>query len=96
VPALPDLLVWANEPPARQGELRNNDQRRENVDNKMGLGASARPGGDLLLLDDFIGSGATLREAGRALRKQARLTGAIVPLTLARVRWKLGAPGRVR
>ena len=96
VPALPDLLVWADEPPARQGELRNNDQRRDNVDGKMGLGSSARPQGDVLVIDDFIGSGATLREAGRVLRKQARVTAAIVPLTLARVRWKLGAPGRVR
>ena len=95
VPALPELLVWAEEPAARQDELRNNDQRRDNVDGKMGLGASERPRGDILLLDDFIGSGATLREAGRVLRK-AKHTGAIVPLTLARVRWKLGAPGRVR
>jgi ATP-dependent DNA helicase RecQ len=60
----------------------------------MTLGA-ALAGGDLLVLDDFIGSGATLREAGRVLRK-AKFPGAIVPLTLARVRWKLGAAGRVR
>ncbi len=93
VPALPDLLVWTKEPNARQAELRNNDQRRANVDGKMGLGAGVR-GGDLLVLDDFIGSGATLREAGRALR-QARWTGAVVPLTLGRVRWQLGSPGRV-
>jgi ATP-dependent DNA helicase RecQ len=96
VPALPDLLVWSKEPRARQAELRNNDQRRDNIDGRMALGASDRPSGDLLLLDDFIGSGATLREAGRVLRNQARLHGAIVPLTLARVRWKLGSPGRVR
>lgn len=95
VPALPDLLVWKKEPRARQAELRNNDQRRENVDGRMGLGSAARPAGDVLLLDDFVGSGATLREAGRVLRKDAKLTGAIVPLTLARVRWKLGAAGRV-
>jgi ATP-dependent DNA helicase RecQ len=92
VPALPDALVWANEPRARQAELRNNDQRRENVDGRMTLGASRLPAGDLLVLDDFIGSGATLREAGRVLRK-AKFPGAIVPLTLARVRWKL-ADGR--
>jgi ATP-dependent DNA helicase RecQ len=96
LPALPDLLVWADEPPARQGELRNNDQRRENVDGKMTLGPGARPRGNLLILDDFIGSGATLREAARVLRKQAKLSAAIVPLTLARVRWKLGSAGRVR
>ena len=96
VPALPDLLAWASEPPARQAELRNNDQRRGNVDGKLTLGTSARIPGDLLLLDDFVGSGATLKEAGRVLRKQARFAGAIVPLTLARVRWKLGAAGRIR
>jgi ATP-dependent DNA helicase RecQ len=96
VPALPDLLAWADEPAARQGELRNNDQRRDNVDGKMTLGGLARPRGALLVLDDFIGSGATLREAGRVLRKQGRMSAPIVPLTLARVRWKLGAAGRVR
>jgi ATP-dependent DNA helicase RecQ len=94
VPALPDLLVWREEPAARQGELRNNDQRRENVDNTMRLGAGSVRG-DLLLLDDFVGSGATLKEAARVLRKEAKLKRAIVPLTLARVRWKLGAAGRV-
>ena len=62
----------------------------------MTLGAGERPRGGVLLLDDFIGSGATLREAARVLRKQGKLTAAIVPLTLARVRWKLGAAGRVR
>jgi ATP-dependent DNA helicase RecQ len=94
VPALPDLLAWREPPPARQGELRNNDQRRGNVDGRMTAGPAPR--GDLLVLDDYIGSGATLREAGRALRKQARLAGAVVPLTLARVRWRLGAAGRAR
>jgi hypothetical protein len=29
------------------------------------------------------------------LRKDAKLKAAIVPLTLARVRWKLGSAGRV-
>lgn len=96
VPGLPDLLVWSSEPAARQGELRNNDQRRENVDGKMTLGTAAKPRGDVVLLDDFIGSGATLREAGRVLRRQLKGIGAVVPLTLARVRWKLGAAGRAR
>lgn len=96
VPALPDLFVWSTEPPARQGELRNNDQRRDNVDGKLSLGTSRPPRGDILIIDDFTGSGATLREAARALRKQAKFAGAIVPLTLARVRWKLGSAGRAR
>lgn len=95
-PALPGLLAWREDPSARQDELRNNDQRRGNVDGRMTVGGPAPRGGDLLVLDDFIGSGATLREAGRALRKQAKFTGAIVPLTLARVRWRLGSAGRAR
>jgi hypothetical protein len=79
VPAYPDLLVWADLPPSRQGELRNNDQRRDNVDGKMTLGEGARPRGGLLILDDFIGSGATLREAARVLRKGAVLGIDLVP-----------------
>jgi ATP-dependent DNA helicase RecQ len=94
VPALPELLVWREEPRARQSELRNNDQRRENVENTMKLG-SGSVRGEVLLLDDFVGSGATLKEAARVLRKDAKLKAAIVPLTLARVRWKLGSAGRV-
>lgn len=96
VPALPDLLVWREEPPARQTELRNNDQRRENVDGRMKLGEARRPAGALLLLDDFIGSGATLKEAARVLRREAKLTAKVVPLTLAKIRWKLGQTGRIR
>jgi hypothetical protein len=57
----------------------------------MILGGSSRPpAGDLLLLDDYIGSGATLKEAGRVLRKEAEHKGALVPLTIARIRWRLG------
>jgi ATP-dependent DNA helicase RecQ len=95
VPALTDALVWKEAPRARQGELRNNDQRRQNVEGHMGLGGSRVPSGDVLLVDDYIGSGATLREAGRVLRQQAKLSGRIVPLTIARVRWRLGAAGMI-
>ncbi|MCY0989136.1 RecQ family ATP-dependent DNA helicase [Nannocystis sp. ILAH1] len=94
VPALPELVVWREEPRARQSELRNNDQRRENVENTMKLG-SGSVRGEVLLLDDFVGSGATIKEAARVLRKDAKLKSAIVPLTLARVRWKLGSAGRI-
>jgi ATP-dependent DNA helicase RecQ len=94
VPADAGLLVWGEEPPVRQGELWNNDQRRKNVDGRMRLGPSTTPpDGDLLLLDDYIGSGATLKEVCRVLRKQARHRGALVPLTVARVRFRLGARG---
>ena len=60
----------------------------------MILGRSPTPPeGDMLLLDDYVGSGATLKEACRVLRKEARHRGAIVPLTVARVRFRLGARG---
>ena len=91
VPALTDTLTWRDPPTDTQDALANNDQRRHNVDNKLAL-TRPLPAGDLLVLDDIIGSGATLREAGRALGKQARRGGALVPLTLARVRRRLGAP----
>ena len=94
IPLASDLLMYAEEPPSRQGELRNNDQRRENVRGCFAVGAPASPG-PLLLVDDYIGSGATLKEAVRTLRKVGGFEGEIVPLTAARVRWKLGAPGMI-
>ena len=101
VRAFPDLLAWRELPPARQGELLNNDQRRHNVQGKMGLtGPLIRPGAPpptkgILLLDDYVGSGATLKEAVRILRKEGRFTADIVPLTIARIRWRLGARGMI-
>jgi len=93
VPALPGALRWAEAPAALQAALANNDQRRQNVHERMVLGPGAKlPAGDLLLVDDLIGSGATLREAARALHKGARPQGALVPLVLAKVRRRLGAP----
>ncbi len=95
VPFLSDLLVWTRVPEKRQGELLNNDQRRANVKGKMGVGGSRLPRdvGALLLLDDYVGSVNSMKEAVRALRKQGGFKGDIVPLTIARVRWKLGASG---
>ena len=49
----------------------------------------------ILLLDDYTGSGATLKEAVRALRKEAGFKGSIVPLAIAKVRWRIGAPGMI-
>jgi ATP-dependent DNA helicase RecQ len=86
-------LSWSKSPEARQGTLLNNDQRRANVAGCMHAGGDP-PSGDVLLLDDYTGSGATLREAARAL-KAAGHTGRKVPLTVARVRWRLGRPGIV-
>jgi ATP-dependent DNA helicase RecQ len=94
VPVYGDLLMWDPVPAARQGELLNNDQRRQNVSGKLRL-AGELPvfdPGALLLVDDYIGSGATLREAVSALRHRG-LRNDLVPLTIARVRWRLGARG---
>mgnify|MGYP006282622237 CR=1 FL=1 len=94
---LSDCLVWKEMPEYRQGELLNNDQRRANVDGKM----SYRPEvaraieGDVLLLDDYVGSHATLKEAARVIHKQYGNPNALVPLAIARVQWKLGSPGIV-
>ena len=90
-----DLLEWREAPSARQGELVNNDQRRANVKGKMTARITAVPPGTLLVIDDYIGSGATLAEAVRTLRKESGLTEDLVPLTIAKVRWKLGARGMI-
>jgi len=90
-----DVLDYASQPPARQGELRNNDQRRENIKNRMCATAVELPPGDLLLIDDYVGSGATLKEAGRVLRSELDFKGSIVPFVIARIRWKLGKSGMI-
>ncbi len=98
VPLL-ELVAYRSDesPAARQGTLANNDQRRENVKGGFVLGPDARrvPRGALLLVDDYIGSASTLREVGTLLRKAGKLDQMIVPLMIARVRWKLGAPGMI-
>ncbi len=97
----PQLLSWRELPPGRQGELLNNDQRRENVQGRMTLGSSGHELDQLsaneaiLLLDDYIGSGATMKEAVRILRTQSDTPAAVVPVTIARIRWKLGARGMI-
>ena len=100
VPFLGKLLVWSDLPPKRQGELLNNDQRRDNVQGRMtvshdSLSSGALSAGDILLLDDYHGSAVTLREAVRALRKDGGFERDIVPITIARVRWRLGARGMI-
>jgi ATP-dependent DNA helicase RecQ len=99
--ALPDLLSWQEMPPNRQGELFNNDQRRDNVHGRMRLSSAdcllktLSEMDALLLLDDYIGSGATIKEAVRVLRSEGALQARIVPITIARVRWRLGARGMI-
>jgi ATP-dependent DNA helicase RecQ len=101
VTASADLLSWRDIPPNRQGELLNNDQRRENVRGRMqvisedGLLSTLSEKDAVLLVDDYIGSGATMKEAVRALRKEGSLRAAILPITIARVRWRLGARGMI-
>ncbi|MBS0359670.1 MAG: RecQ family zinc-binding domain-containing protein [Proteobacteria bacterium] len=91
-----DCLSWKTEPKARQGELLNNDQRRENVVNKMQCQLINQiPTGAILLLDDYTGSFATLQEAGRALRKEGKITQKIIPFTIASVKWRLGKRGMI-
>ncbi len=93
IPCL-DVLTWREEPSARQGQLYNNDQRQANVRGKMGLSSFGIPlDGAILLFDDYTGSGATLKEATRVLRKEAELRQPIIPVTLAAVKWRLGRPG---
>lgn len=94
VPLLSNLLKWRVMPAKRQGELLNNDQRQENVSKKMHttmrLQNTSRT---WILLDDYIGSGATLREAARALREFT--SDPLIPVTIASVTWKLGKSGFV-
>jgi ATP-dependent DNA helicase RecQ len=89
-------LLWHTLPNARQGQLLNNDQRRENVHNKMAYACVAtKPNGAILLIDDYIGSGATLQEAARALRQEGELKNKIIPFVLASVTWCLGRTGMI-
>lgn len=99
VPLLLELVVYrdAEAGPARQGTLVNNDQRKDNVRDAFELGPQRRsvPRGALLLVDDYVGSLATMREVGTLLRKVAKLDQALVPFAIARVRWKLGSAGMI-
>ncbi len=96
IPLFLDALQWKNQPESRQGELLNNDQRRFNVDKKMQLLLpSPLPKGNLLLLDDYTGSGATLKEACRAIKPFLHANQKIVPVTIASIRWRLGKRGMI-
>lgn len=88
-----DPLIW-KEPTKRQGELLNNNQRQENVHQKLVVNGQL-PAGPLLLLDDYTGTGHTLKEAARALRSNG-FQHPLVPLTIAQVKWSLGKPGFVQ
>ena len=91
-----DVLGWSSEPRARQGELLNNDQRRANIKGCMSCNSPLDPDTNILLLDDYTGSLATLREAVTTLRKQGGVKGGeVTPLCVASVRWRLGRSGMV-
>ena len=49
----------------------------------------------ILLLDDYVGSGATISEAARVLRKDFNFKQEVVPFAIAAVKWKLGQSGMV-
>lgn len=94
IPLLSDLLHWKEEPPKRQGELLNNDQRHHNVHHRMDLNPCIIvPSHTLILFDDYSGSGNTLREAARALRSGKRVQNELIPFTIASLKWHLGKPG---
>lgn len=93
VPYVP-ALRYGMQPRARQGQLRNNDQRRDNIRDCIEADVQASlPDGAVLLLDDYVGSRATLKEAVTVLARDGQCSQPVVPLTLARVRWKLGSAG---
>jgi predicted amidophosphoribosyltransferase len=96
VPVIHDLLAWTETPLSRQGELLNNDQRHFNVHQRMQANAQIPLAeGALILLDDYIGSGNTLKEAARAIRATKSIKQEIIPFTIAAVKWHLGKPGFV-
>jgi ATP-dependent DNA helicase RecQ len=90
IPVFLDLLIWKTPPEKRQGELLNNDQRQHNVEDHMALQGNI-PEGPILLFDDYIGSGASMKEAARTLRQA--LSHPLIPLTIAAIKWHLGKPG---
>lgn len=91
-----EALHYSPPPEARQGQLHNNDQRRDNVRGCFSPDFDvAVPTGSILLLDDYVGSRATIKEVVTVMRKQAGWSQPVVPLVLARVRWKLGSAGMI-
>jgi len=96
VPVLKNMLIWEQTPVKRQGELYNNDQRQENVEGRMHCSLKDRNlKGAFLLLDDYVGSGNTLKEAARAFRARNGSGDILIPLTVAAVKWHLGKIGFV-
>ncbi|HSX38636.1 MAG TPA: RecQ family ATP-dependent DNA helicase [Chlamydiales bacterium] len=94
LPVLDELLQWKETPLKRQGELLNNDQRHHNVRHRMQANAHLPiPPGALILFDDYIGSGNTLKETGRAIRESKVITNELIPFTIASIKWHLGKPG---
>jgi RecQ family ATP-dependent DNA helicase len=89
IPVLSRTLAWTTPPDARQHELADNELRQLNVADRMEakLGRKFRRG-SVLLLDDYIGSGATIEEAIRALSSVLPEKIKIVPFAIAAVKWQ--------
>lgn len=89
-----ELLSWKETPTHRQGELCNNDQRHYNVHQKFEANFTLPiPSSALVLVDDYIGSGNTLKEASRAIRSGKMIKNELIPFTIASLKWHLGKPG---
>lgn len=89
-----DILDWMELPPQRQGELLNNDQRHQNVHLRMTVkGIDRLPQGNIILFDDYTGSGNTLKEAARTLKSKRNGSQELIPFTIASLKWHLGKPG---
>lgn len=96
LPLLDKVLFWNTLPEKRQGEWYNNDQRKQNVQKKMGVDKvlfTKIPQGPAVLFDDYFGSGATMKEAARAIRVNSSQL--LIPFTVATIKWRLGMPGFV-
>jgi len=49
----------------------------------------------VLLVDDYIGSGSTMKEAARVAHKECNFKKNIVPFAIASVKWRLGKAGMI-
>lgn len=87
VPLHVDALTFARPPAAFQPDLENDEQRRRNVDRCIASLGLPRGQRRVLLVDDSVGSLATMREAARALHAPGEDKLTVIPFALVRTRW---------